>query len=320
MIEFQSVWGCQPALYLFLGGMGAGAFIAAAVLYLADPEKNRKTVLVTSIASIICLAVGLILLVTELTSPLRGFLLWQSFSNFGSLMTIGAWLLLVTMVVIFADAIILSGKITKIGEGTSRTIARVLSVIGIIGSAGVAVYTGVLLMMADGIPFWGTALLPCLFTVSALDTGLALAMLVFQAVRKDEGAHKVLRIMEAVVLGLVALEAIVVFAFVATMLAGGSATSVSSDTSAIAAATSAQLLTGGELSGWFWILFVGVGLVVPFVAALVSILLGHRSGAKWASVAGAACALAGGCALRFLVLSAGTHADYLTDAVSRLLY
>ena len=34
MIELQSVWGWQPALYLFLGGMGAGAFVVAAVLYL----------------------------------------------------------------------------------------------------------------------------------------------------------------------------------------------------------------------------------------------------------------------------------------------
>lgn len=320
MIEFQSVWGWQPALYLFLGGAGAGAFIAAAVLFLIDPKKNKKTALVTSIASIVCLAIGLALLLTELTSPLRGFLLWQSFSNFGSLMAIGAWLLMATMVVIAADAVLMSGKISKIGEDAAVKACRVLSVIGILCSAGVAVYTGVLLMMADGIPFWGTALLPCLFTVSALDTGLALAMIIFQATRKDEQAHGTLRIMEAVVLGLVAVEAIVVFAFVTTMLAGGGATTVGTGTSAIAAATSAQLLTGGELSGWFWILFVGIGLVVPFVAALASILLGKHAGAKWASLTGAACALAGGCALRFLVLSAGTHADYLTDAVSRLLY
>ena len=33
----QLTWSWQPALYLFLGGMGAGAFIMAAVLFLIDP-------------------------------------------------------------------------------------------------------------------------------------------------------------------------------------------------------------------------------------------------------------------------------------------
>ena len=31
-MELQTIWSWQPALYLFLGGMGAGAFVMAAVL------------------------------------------------------------------------------------------------------------------------------------------------------------------------------------------------------------------------------------------------------------------------------------------------
>ncbi|WP_241158210.1 MULTISPECIES: NrfD/PsrC family molybdoenzyme membrane anchor subunit [unclassified Adlercreutzia] len=320
MIEFQTVWGWQPALYLFLGGVGAGAFITAAVLYLIDPAKNKKLAFISSLASIACLAVGLLLLLTELTSPLRGLMVWQSFSNFGSLMAIGAWLLMATMIVIFANAVILSGKIAKVAEEKATLVCRVLSIVGIVCAAGVAVYTGVLLMLADGIPFWGTALLPCLFTVSALDTGLALTMILFQWLRKDEEAHRTSRIMEIAVLILVAVEAIIVFAFMSTMLAGGEVSTVGNDTATLAAASSAQLLVSGDLSGWFWILFVGIGLAVPFAAALASIAMGEKASAKWASIGGAVCALAGGCALRFLVLLAGTHADYITDAVSRLLY
>ena len=33
-MELQTIWSWQPALYLFLGGMGAGAFVMAAVLFL----------------------------------------------------------------------------------------------------------------------------------------------------------------------------------------------------------------------------------------------------------------------------------------------
>ena len=34
MITLQSVWGWQPSLYLFLGGMGSGAFAVLSVLFL----------------------------------------------------------------------------------------------------------------------------------------------------------------------------------------------------------------------------------------------------------------------------------------------
>lgn len=40
----QTMWGWQPALYLFLGGMGAGAFIMAAVLFLIDRARHRLIV------------------------------------------------------------------------------------------------------------------------------------------------------------------------------------------------------------------------------------------------------------------------------------
>ena len=90
-MELQSVWGWQPALYLFLGGMGAGAFIMAAILYLKDRERNARIVCVSMWAAAISLIVGLLLLLMELVTPVRGLLMWQSFSHFTSWMTYGAW-------------------------------------------------------------------------------------------------------------------------------------------------------------------------------------------------------------------------------------
>ena len=40
-MELQTIWSWQPALYLFLGGMGAGAFVMAAVLFLIDRTRHR---------------------------------------------------------------------------------------------------------------------------------------------------------------------------------------------------------------------------------------------------------------------------------------
>ena len=59
MEGLQDIWGWQPALYLFLGGMGAGAFIAAMVVYFREGDKARSTVFASLVAAVVCLAVGL---------------------------------------------------------------------------------------------------------------------------------------------------------------------------------------------------------------------------------------------------------------------
>ena len=54
MEGLQDIWGWQPALYLFLGGMGAGAFIAAMVVYFREGDKARSTVFASLVASRPC--------------------------------------------------------------------------------------------------------------------------------------------------------------------------------------------------------------------------------------------------------------------------
>lgn len=61
-MELQTIWSWQPALYLFLGGMGAGAFVMAAVLFLIDRTRHRLIVCVSMWAALASLAVGLLLL------------------------------------------------------------------------------------------------------------------------------------------------------------------------------------------------------------------------------------------------------------------
>ena len=179
-MELQSVWGWQPALYLFLGGMGAGAFIMAAILYLKDKEHHGKIVCVSMWAAAISLVVGLLLLLMELVTPIRGLLMWQSFSHFTSWMTYGAWGAFGAIVAFGLSALLatpqvnawLAEKLSWFGP-RERSIRTVLAVIGMVLGAFVAFYTGMLLMASGSVPFWDTLLLPALFTVSAFDTGVA---------------------------------------------------------------------------------------------------------------------------------------------------
>ena len=332
MQALQTVWGWQPALYLFLGGLGAGAFIAATLLYLRDSKKNLPVANTAMWAAFLCIVVGLVLLITELTNPLRGMMLWQSFSQFGSWMTIGAWLLFTAVVFIFAVGVLtfpaLNREPAEVGEAKAakgrfadKPAVKALAVIGAVLSLGVAVYTGILLMAVPGVPFWHTPVLPCLFTVSALDTGVALVELIALTKRNTAPlAERSFLNLEKAVVFLVIVEAAVLVLFFALMLAGNEWGAAGSASFAETARWSANLLIGGELSALFWVVLVGCGLCLPFAVALAAAILAGKDKhlPPAATAIGAIGALAGGCVLRFLVVLAGTHVDYILDSIVNL--
>lgn len=321
MDGLQFVWGWQPALYLFLGGMGAGAFVAAMVVWFREGEKAHRTVVVSVLAAVVCLVAGLLLLLSELTNPLRGMMMWQSFSNFASWMTFGAWIVFAAVVVFLLQALCLgalSGKIIgEVWKGFGDVVpklGRVLAVIGVVLGVCVAAYTGILLMSAPGVPLWNTPLIPCLFTVSALDTGVALVEIVaFVFHKKDEIGPRTSRILQVSVIALVVLELVVLALLLTAMLGSpieeGHVSAVS--------AQSAQILTQGALAPLFWGLVVAVGLALPLAASALSVV-GKGKAVHAVGLVGAVGALVGGCALRFLIVMAGIHADPVMDAVATL--
>ena len=319
MAELQSVWGWQPALYLFLGGMGAGAFVVAALLYFLDRQSNRKTICIASWAATACLVAGLLLLLSELTNPLRGMLLWQSFSNGTSWMTFGAWVVFAAVIVFGLMAVLSTEQwvkpVSKKWKGYPKARNRMRSVLAVVGIAlglCVAMYTGILLMSVPGVPLWNTLLLPCLFTVSALDTGAALVEIVAVAPKRAVLSNKTHRLLEASV---VVLVVAVLAAFLATMQ-GSDLTTATGAT----AAASVRLLAQGMLAPFFWLLVGACGLGIPLAMAIAGMVLRkRRKSGRTVMLVGAAGALVGGCALRFLVLMAGLHADVVAQAVSKMV-
>lgn len=326
----QTMWSWQPALYLFLGGMGAGAFVMAAALFLIDRTRHRLIVCVSMWAALASLAVGLLLLLSELITPARGLLMWQSFGHFTSWMTYGAWGAFAAMVVFAVSALLATRPVGvwlatkwKWFEKHGVALRRVLAVVGIVLGAFVAVYTGMLLMSAGGVPLWNTPLLPALFTVSAFDTGVALVEIVAVLLsKKDALAPKARVIMERAVVVLVLVECVVMAAFLASMLGADGQTAMGAT-----AASSAALLVSGGLAACFWGMVVACGLVLPLVMAAAGLVLHRRGGKKPCSkrlqgalmAIGAAGALIGGCELRFLILAAGIHADVVAETVKSLI-
>ncbi len=276
------IWNELIAAYLFLAGMGAGAFVLGALAgWAKTPAPTMK--LLGFIIGPVAVAVGTLLLVFDahagLMNPGRFFLL---VTNLNSVMAWGVIILSVFIVVTVVDAALLLVK---------KSTPKVLDVAGVVLAVCVATYTGVLLGDASvAFPLWHPVVLPVLFIVSAASTGFAVVLL-FTHLSAPTEVHA-LPFLEKTGKILPVVEAVLVIALLAAVSAtGGSAAGA-------AAASVANLLSGGYAVA-FWLGFVLVGLVMPFVLEMVRAQKAKAAGAAAASVAadaegaeGAACAAA----------------------------
>lgn len=302
MVELQTTWGWLVAAYLFLGGLGAGTMITISVIRLVSKDNFNSTIRFGAWASAVILGLGAFLLLLDVGVPLRAIVLFRSFVHMQSWMAIGAWLLFIGIAVSFIYALAatestaewISSRWQWFGKNIEK-IQTVLSVIGIPLGIGIGMYTGFLLSVLQFRPLWHTWVLPILFTLSALDTGLALVMAYAVAKEKAPLLNRMLHYLEIAVVIVIPLEVIALIGFVFNGL-NGSAT----------AAQSAGLLVNGLLSPYFWILVVVLGLGVPLVVSVLGLARQTKgSNAAALPLIGAACCLVGGFSLRALVLLAG---------------
>lgn len=278
------VWDAIIAIYLFLAGLGAGAFALGALTNWAKtPAPTMKKV--AFIVAPVAVAVGTLMLVVDahagLMNPLRFFGL---VANLGSVMAWGVIILSAFLVVSIVDLIVLLVK---------KSTPKALDVVGAVLAVCVAAYTGVLLGDAGvAFPLWNMAVLPILFIVSAASTGIAVTLLITRFVAADEASALPWLGKAGLVLPVLELALVIALLAVAGM-AGGSA--------GAAGAASVANLVSGPYAVAFWLGFVVIGLAVPFVLELMS----HRgSQSKALPMAGEACVLVGGFMLRYLVIMA----------------
>lgn len=140
-------WSWIIAFYLFLGGVGAGALVTASLADLIGRGKYRDISKSGVLISPIVLIIGSILLLFDLGDPLRGIQIPRAFVNTGSWLAIGAWLLMITIILGFTYAYTLF-------RDKSRGLRVFLAIIGILLGIAVGTYTGLLLRVLQFIPLW----------------------------------------------------------------------------------------------------------------------------------------------------------------------
>lgn len=287
------VWDGFIACYLFLAGLGAGAFVLGALTNWAKkPAPHMKKV--AFIIALVAVAVGTLVLVFDakagLGNPLRFFLL---VSNLASVMAWGVIILSVFLLVVFIDLVILLVK---------KKTPKVLDIIGALLAVCVAAYTGVLLGDAGiAFPLWNMAILPILFVVSAASTGFAAVLLVIYLTKAEEADALPMLSKTGLILPVVELALVIILLAVTASMQGSAAA---------AASASVANLVSGAYAVPFWLGFIIIGLVLPFCLELVR----HKKtqpaegeasdSGKTLSIVGEAGVLVGGFMLRYLVIMA----------------
>ena len=285
-MEVQTAWQGLLPLYLFLGGLGGSTLALAAWLDVLAPKRYRRTVRPCAWSALLFLILGVIILLADTGTPFRALLLWNSFSNPTSWLTIGAWTLAAALCGNLALSLVASCCAPR------RSILRsILGVACINGGAATCIYTGVHLKTSIAKVSWNTVLVPALFVLSSLNSGTAFVSCIYRLKEKAKRARR-----------MTAWNGFTVFLTTAESVVTGLYLSWLA-TSSPATFPAAQLLIDGVLSLPFWLFVVGAGLVIPWAIALIG-LLRHKD-PKWLVILSAICTLIGACALRFLILAIG---------------
>ncbi len=224
--------------YFFFGGLSAGAyfFSVAANYWKREFKPLAKT---AAILAPITVAIGMFMLFIDIGKPLRVWRLYLVF-NPKSAISYGAFILVIYFFVSSLYAFLL----TK-GEDEK---AKKTTYLGLPCALFVSIYTGVLLSQAPGKALWHTALVPWLFLVGGLISGMALVMMVSAGRVETALLKKLGRVLGFFILlelGMVASEIFI-------LIHGG-----------IGEVATVTALLSGQYSFLFWGVEMLLGVAVP---------------------------------------------------------
>jgi protein NrfD len=289
------VWGWEIPVYLFLGGMVAGMMIISGYLLFSGRHKNTRCAcyLLPGLA-IGLLSAGMIALFLDLEHKPYFWRLYTTF-QITSPMSWGSWILLLVYPALLANILLrlppalrpLLGRlpaVLRLSEGMRRR-PKLITAVGALNmlfGGLLGVYTGILLSAFGARPLWNSALLGPLFLVSGMSAAAAFGHMVS---RQAEERLLLAKADNGFLVG----ELVLIGLFLVGLL---SSTRVHME--------AARLFLGGPYTAVFWVFVVGLGVVIPLFIQLLAVnqRISHTPIAPLL-------VLAGGVALRFVIVSAG---------------
>ena len=224
------------------------------------------------------MAIGMVFLMLDTGHPLKT---WQIFMNFAptSAAWWGAWI-----INIFFPITILYAFFTFRGDQIKQ---RILVITGLPFALLASGYTGVLLMQMKAHALWHSSLLPVLFVISALASGLAVVNL-FSIIAGNDA--KITTFLSRVLVGIVGIYLVLVAVEILTLFDGHQ---------------DAVEIVKELLAGEFAFLFVGIYIILGMIIPLV--VLVRKRLTTYQIFAASGLVIIGVAAMRYVIVMAGQY-------------
>jgi formate-dependent nitrite reductase membrane component NrfD len=293
----QAVWRWQIAAYLFLAGVGAGAFIVGVV---SAHLGHMAAAQIAMTFGVPVVAVSTLFLIADLGTPAKFLTAIRhprsSWISRGVVILSG---LIVCGGLLVVFSVWPFGGVLQFGDG----MYKLLEALGFVFAVATCTYTGILIGVVISRPFWNNPLLPILFLISAISTGIGgvffVAPIASSLLRLPPANTEFLAAADMVLL---ITEAIAVYLYLAIV--------------ADRAPESVALLLRGKLSGLFWGGFLAAGLAVPLVIEYA--VAGTRGSSQAATLIAGVLLLVGGFLMRLLILAAGIRTPLVVRTAFRV--
>ncbi len=278
-------WGLWVAAYIYFMGLSAGAFLLSTLVYVFRVERLEKigklalwTALVTLVAAMFSIWLDLghperawrLILCTNFRS-IMGWMIWF-YSVYFVLLVVALWFAMRADLVASQNAGGLKGALSRfltfgkrdVSEAALAHDRRVLQVLGGIGIPLVIAFSGgagALFGVVGARPYWHSGLTPIMFLVGALLSGGALLTFISTIWGPDRGTptHRdLITLLGRITLGLLVLEVLLEWAEYSIALWHAVPTE----------AASVQLVLFGPFWWVFWLVHLGLGVLVPFALLL----------------------------------------------------
>jgi tetrathionate reductase subunit C len=165
----QEAFGMNIAIYFYLTGLSAGSFILSTLAYGFGMDQYKPLGRVGVVLATVLLIIAPFFLLIHIGIPYRAWHLFV-YLNFESPITWGSFLLILYPI----NCIIYGYFMFK----ENLKLTRIFGLIGIPLAISVHGYTGFILAFGKARALWNTAIMPILFLVSAIVSGIALMILV----------------------------------------------------------------------------------------------------------------------------------------------
>jgi len=156
-------------------------------------------------------------------------------------------------------------------------------------AVAVGIYTGILLSAYGARPFWNSAILGPIFLVS----GVSAAAGAIQLMSRSHGERQ---LFERLDVGLIVAEIFLIGLMIVGMLSGP-----------LQAQKAAGLVLGGELTTFFWVMVIAVGLLLPLTLESWTL-----RGVRLPAFLAPALVIAGSLIFRFFIVEAGQITGWIT--------